>query len=312
MNDALSVALIGPGAVGGVVAAGLARGGARVVPWGRSGPQTRIAPVRFSEGGAWPETQAAPADRPPEVVVVAVKAGDMADALQRARQIAPDAPVVPLVNGVPFWLLPRLGRADLPGQLRSLDRDGRLTGLAKDLQFVGAVVLIPAERVEGGVETTGTPKLVIERGGGAPLDRLEAALTAGGIAVDRPDDLMPALFDKLMGNAVLNPLTAITGLTVGQATTALAAQARRGMAEVVAVAQAMGVDLRPDLDARIERAARLTGHSTSMLQDRQAGKPTEIDAITGATVELAGLLGVDTPVLSLLHGLVAATEAAAP
>lgn len=312
MSDALSIALIGPGAIGGVVANGLARGGARVALWGRSGPVERIAPVRFSDGHEWPGLAAATDDAPPEIVVLAVKAVAMADALERARAIAPGAPVVPLVNGVPFWLLPRLNRADLPRQLRSLDPDGRLDALLPGLKVIGGVVLIPAERVDEAIRAGTNPTLLIEEGGGPAVSRLAEALVAGGITVSRPADLLTDLFDKLMGNAVLNPLTALTGLSVGHAAARLPEQTRRGMAEVMAVAKALGITLDIDIPARLRRVEALTGHNTSMLQDVRAGRRTEIDAITGATAELAAALDVDTPVLSLLHAILAAREAGKP
>jgi 2-dehydropantoate 2-reductase len=305
----LAVGLVGPGAVGGVIAAGLVRGGARLALWGRRGRVDRLAPVRFADGSEWPGSKLPASGPAPEVVLLAVKAGDMADALARAREIAPGAPVVPLVNGIPFWLLPRLGRSDLPAQLHAVDPEARLADLLPRLEVVGAVVQVPAERVEGAVRAGANPRLMIEAGGGAPLDRLADVLRAGGIAVDRPQDLLPDLFEKLMGNAVLNPLTALTGLSVGEAARRLREQTRRGMEEVTAVARGLGLAFHPDIPARIYRAEALTGHSTSMLQDVVAGRRTEIDAITGATVELASALGVDTPVLSLLHGILAARDA---
>ncbi|MCC6000847.1 MAG: hypothetical protein JJU19_08290, partial [Pararhodobacter sp.] len=266
------------------------------------------AAVVFPVGTPWPGGAVRDPDRRPDAVLIAVKAGDMADALQRAIDIAPGAPVVPLVNGIPFWLLPRLGRADLPGQLRAVDPDGRQTALLAALQVVGAVVQIPAARADGVVQAGANPALIIEAGGGTALDQVTGALLAGGVKVTRPADLLPDLFDKLMGNAVLNPLTALTGLSVGAAVTRLESQTCRGMEEVVSVARALGLTLTLDIAQRARRAMALTGHSTSMLQDIRSGRRTEIEQITGATVELGALLGVDTPVLSLLHGLVAAQE----
>jgi 2-dehydropantoate 2-reductase len=118
------------------------------------------------------------------------------------------------------------------------------------------------------------------------------------------------LWLKLLGNAVFNPLSALTRATLGDmAQSPLVADVVRGaMQEVEAVARRLGIEISVSIDQRIKGAARAGDHKTSMLQDLEAGRPMEIDALTGSVVELGDRLGIPVPHLRTLYSSVKLLE----
>ena len=122
---------------------------------------------------------------------------------------------------------------------------------------------------------------------------------------------------KLVGNVAFNPITALTGATLGELGTLpdMRELLRRVFAECAAVAARLGVTFPVSLDRRLEAGIAVGDHRTSMLQDLEAGKRLEHDCMTGAVVELAGYLGVDVPHTRTLHACVTLLDqltAAAP
>jgi 2-dehydropantoate 2-reductase len=135
-------------------------------------------------------------------------------------------------------------------------------------------------------------------GGSDPaLQAIAAAFAAGGLKAPLERDLRAQIWVKLLGNAAFNPISALTRATMAgmlrdPATEALA---REMMAECVALARALGLELPVSIDKRIDGARRVGEHKTSMLQDVEAGRPFELDCMAGAVVELGTLLGIPTP-----------------
>jgi 2-dehydropantoate 2-reductase len=114
----------------------------------------------------------------------------------------------------------------------------------------------------------------------------------------------------VIGNASLNPVTALLGATLGQLARSPAAMrlVRAVMAESADVASALGIVLPISIDRRLEAAIEVGEHRTSMLQDRLAGKPLEIDCLTGAVIEIAARAGVAVPQTQAVHDLVKALQ----
>lgn len=112
----------------------------------------------------------------------------------------------------------------------------------------------------------------------------------------------------MIGNASLNPVTALLGATLGQLGQSPAALrlVRAMMREIADIATALGIKLPITIDRRLEAAIEVGEHRTSMLQDRQAGKPLELGCLTGAAIEIAARVGVDVPQTRAVHGLLAA------
>jgi 2-dehydropantoate 2-reductase len=132
---------------------------------------------------------------------------------------------------------------------------------------------------------------------------LSSLLAGAGLKAPVQSRIRQELWVKLLGNAVFNPLSALTRASLGEMAESpvLAPIVRAAMEEVDAVARRLGVEIPVTIDQRIKGAARVGSHKTSMLQDLEAGRPLEIDAVAGAVVELAGKLSVPAPHLETIY-----------
>jgi 2-dehydropantoate 2-reductase len=218
---------------------------------------------------------------------------------------------VPLLNGVPWWFFQGIG-GDHDGRvLSSVDPGGRLAAALPARAVVGAVVYVGASR-EGPARITwnGRNRIVLgepARRGSARLDDLARVLQSAGIGAEATPDIRAAVWAKLLGNATYNPLSAITGATMGRMAEhpPLRAVIRAIMVETVAVGRALGVIEAFDVDERLNLSPAMRAFRTSMLQDMDAGRPLELAGIVDAVVELADLTGVDVPVLRTVGALAA-------
>ena len=153
----------------------------------------------------------------------------------------------------------------------------------------------------------------IGRPGGGPDDTCRAiseAFVAGGLKCPVDDDLRPQIWLKLVGNAAFNPITTVTRATLGglAASPHAVALVQQVMQECAAVAAALGIELPVSLERRLEAGLAVGDHRTSMLQDWMAGKPLEIDCMTGAVAEIADMTGVPVPTVRALHELTKSVE----
>lgn len=331
VTDDVQFCVVGPGAVGGVLAAALHRGGTRVSLLGRPGPHLeaiRTRGLRVTEQALdLPDEvlDVATADDPlhvpaPDVVVLAVKTTGLAAAVRGvARLLRPDVAVVPAVNGVPWWFLDSAGApALLAGRrLRSLDPSGDLASLVPASRVVGAVVHLAASvPAPGVVEHASGNRLVVGDAGGVLANRvgdIEAALTAGGLVVDvcpTPEALREQVWVKLLGNMSFNPVSALTGGTLAGIARdpAMARLCTDMITECLAVGAAMGVHADISPSARVAMAVELGEVKTSMLQDAEAGRELELDAMPGVVSELGDLLGIATPATNAVLGMLRMRE----
>jgi 2-dehydropantoate 2-reductase len=314
----MTVAVVGAGAIGGLLGAHLARAGEDVVLVAR-GPhlaamRERGLTVRSADGAFTVHPRAtddiaAIADT--RAVFVTLKAHSIPQvALALGAALSPDATVVAAVNGVPWWYFP-------DRHLESVDPDGVIARSIPRERVVGCVVYPAATILEPGVvlHEEGIRFSLGEPDGSRSerVESLSSLLTKAGFKAPVTTRIAGELWLKLVGNATLNPVSAITRTTLVEmlGTDGGRKLLRDLMLEVGAVARALGVDLPLSIDKRIEGAAAVGDHKTSMLQDLEAGKPLELDALLGAVIEIAGWHGVDVPGLSVVHGLAKMTEAAA-
>src|SRR5262249_54046179 len=147
--------------------------------------------------------------------------------------------------------------------------------------------------VEGTRFTIGEPD-----GSDSPrCKQISAAFAAGGLRAPVEARLRDQIWLKLVGNAAFNPITALTGATLGQlgALPEMRELLRAVFCECAAVAGRLGITFPVSLDRRLEAGLAVGDHKTSMLQDLEAGKPLELECMTGAVIELAGQLDVDVP-----------------
>jgi 2-dehydropantoate 2-reductase len=309
--------VVGAGAIGAYVGASLVRGGADVTLIARgahlAAMRARGVEVR-SERGDFHVAVAATDDAaevgPVDCVIVALKAHQIAPLLPAIAHLHhPRTRIVAMQNGIPWWYFQRHGGPHEGLVLQTVDPGGLLAAAFDPDLVVGCVIYSSTEieapgvirHIEGTRYGLGRPD-----GGVDPaLEAISAAFEAGGLKAPIERDLRAQIWVKLLGNAAFNPISALTRATMAgmlrdPATEALA---REMMAECVALARALGLELPVSIEKRIEGARRVGEHKTSMLQDVEAGRPFELDSMAGAVVELGTLLGVPTPATRHVYAL---------
>jgi len=222
--------------------------------------------------------------------------------------LGPETCVVTATNGMPWWYFAGLDVADT-APLDSVDPGGALWRTIGPGRAIGAVVF-PAARVikPGVIEHIFGTRLALGEPGGHSSERiraLSAVLEDAGFSAPVLDDIRSELWTKLIANAAYNPVSILTGGTLGDllddpGTYAVLEQL---MNECTAVAQALGVEATMTPTEFLERTRALGAHKTSMLQDLEAGRSVELDPIVGSVSELAGRVGVNTPALDFVLAL---------
>jgi 2-dehydropantoate 2-reductase len=307
---ATRVAIVGAGAIGGLLGAHLARSGQEVTVIAR-GPhlaamRSRGLTVRGPEGEftVRPEaTDDVEAVRQAAVVFVTLKAHAIpAVAPAIGAALGEEAAVVAAVNGIPWWYFP-------DRHLQTVDPGGVISRSIAYERVVGCVVYPAATIVEPGVieHTEGNRFSLGEPDGskGKRVQAISAMLGAAGFKAPVQARLRNEIWHKLLGNATLNPVSALTRQSLGRLLGSAGGREliRTLMEEVAAVAHSLDVELPISIEKRLEAAASVGEHKTSMLQDLEAGKPLEIDALLGAVIELAGDHSVSVPSLRVVYGL---------
>lgn len=314
------IAIAGPGAVAGVIAWHLAKADAALTVVARPatagalnrdgltlvrGPAdertTRVAAV--SDPGAL---------GPQEVVLVGFKAHDWPAGLALVRPlIGPETILVPMLNGIPWWFFQGFGGAHEGRVVRAVDPDGILAAAIPASALLGCAVYVAGEREKPTrIRWNGRKRLVLGEPFGVPSERLRslaALLRSAGIDVDESPDIRHAVWAKLLGNVTYNPLSVAAHARMGRMGRHPPLQriVRTIMEEAVAVAQALGVAGPFDIEQRLVMAPEMDEVKTSMLQDYEAGRELELDAIVNAVVELGQLVGVATPMIEAIGALAA-------
>ncbi len=313
----MKFAIVGAGAIGAYVGASLARAGADVTLVARGSQlaalRDRGVSVR-SPRGDFHAHPAATGDLrsigPVDVVILAVKAHQIEPLLADLPSLFhAETAVVSMQNGIPWWYFFENGGPYDGHVLRSVDPRGAIAAAIETRRIVGCVIYCSTEIVAPGVikhlegtrYSLGDPK----RGVSARTQRIADVFTAGGLKSPVEPDLRPEIWLKVLGNASFNPISALTRATLAGMTgdPAVVEAVTDMMREAVAIAQKLGVEIPVTIEKRIDGARRVGEHKTSMLQDLEAGKPLELDALTGAVVEIGKLVGVPTPATSLVYAL---------
>ena len=311
----MRIAVVGAGAIGAFVGAALARGGSEVALVAR-GAHLRAIQERgvtvLSPAGDFRATVHATDDLEvigdADVVFVALKAYSVPELAPRIGAcLAPDAATVWAQNGVPWWYF-QAHPGDLNGTvLQSVDPGGVITASIKPESVIGCVVYCASEVVEPGVirHVEGT-RFSIGEPDGAVTDRCRAisdAFAAGGLKAPIDARLRDQIWLKLVGNVAFNPVTTLTRATLGDLgrLPEVVDLLRAVFAECAAVAGHLGVTFPVSLERRLQAGLAVGDHRTSMLQDFEAGKPLELDCLSGAVVELAELFDIDVPHVRTIH-----------
>jgi 2-dehydropantoate 2-reductase len=307
----MKIAVIGTGAIGGWVAARLSLAGEEVsvVARGRTLDLLRSEGLFLTDAG---ETLGAPlhaatADPyeigPPDLIIIAVKAPALREAAQAAGSlIGPDTLILPMMNGVPWWFLPG-------ERLASVDPDGAIAAALPVEQVIGCVVHASCSRsAPNHICVKQADKLILGeplRGANRRVEQLAEVFERSGIRIQRSKDVRTAIWYKLWGNATTNPISALTRATVdrihGDAGTRVIVA--EGMRELAALGAAVGCPINESVDDRIKVAEKLGAFQTSMLQDVEAGRPIELEALVGAPIEIARRRGIEVPTLEHIYAL---------
>jgi 2-dehydropantoate 2-reductase len=247
---------------------------------------------------------------PQDVVIVAVKEPAMAAvAAAIAPLLGPDTVVLTAMNGVPWWFLDGLGGEHAGQRLTSVDADGAIGAALPIARIVGGVVHAScALNGPGFVHHHFGQRLIVgeARGGGSARVRaLAADLEAAGIEAPVSERIQRDIWFKLWGNMTINPISAITGATSDRVLDdeLVRAFVSRVMLEAKAIGARLGIPIDQAPEDRHAITRRLGAFKTSMLQDVEAGRAVELDALVGTVRELGQHVGVPTPDTDALFGL---------
>ncbi|MDM0043451.1 2-dehydropantoate 2-reductase [Variovorax dokdonensis] len=316
----MKIAVIGAGAIGGLVGAKLALAGEEVSFLVRArhveairkngfrllhpdGTEQVAREIRVTESYAEAGVQ--------DVVILAMKAHQVEEVLPHLPKLmGPDTVIVPMQNGIPFWYFNRHGGALEGSVVRTVDPEGTLLAGIDPARILGCVVYPASELLAPGVvkhiEGERFPLGELDGSSSERVQRVSEAFVRAGFKAPVLDNIRAEIWLKLWGNLSFNPISSLTHSTLVDIcqyplSRELAANMMR---EAQTVAGKLGIEFRVSLDKRIAGAEKVGKHKTSMLQDIEAGRAPEIDALVGSVVELARMTDTPTPHIDTVFALV--------
>ena len=316
----MKIAIIGAGAIGGYVGAKLALAGEDVTFIVRGenlkAIQARGIKLVMHDGTEHVATNVkATSDYaeagPQDLVILALKAHQLeAVAPQVPHLLGPDTVIVTMQNGIPFWYFHQHGGALAGTQVHSVDPTGSIGRHIPAERVLGCVVYPASELTAPGVvhhvEGDRFPLGELDGSTSERVQRIADCFVRAGFKAPVLDNIRSEIWLKLWGNLTFNPISALSHATLVDIcqfplTRELAANM---MLEAQAVAGKLGITFRVPLDKRIAGAEKVGKHKTSMLQDVEAGREPEIDALVGSVVELGRLTETPTPHIATTFALV--------
>lgn len=316
----MKIAVVGAGAIGGLVGAKLARAGedvtflvrgSHVDAINRGGFRLLLTDGREEIADNVRALDDYAAAGPQDIVFVGVKAHQLPDVAPRLPALlGPRTCVVTLQNGVPYWYFHRHGGALQGSVVRSVDPAGDLASWLPPDRVIGCVVYPASELLRPGVvRHVEGDRLPIGELDGSTSDRVQRVsdcLTRAGFKAPVLEDVRAEIWLKLWGNLCFNPISGLSHATLADIcqfplSRELAASL---MQEAADIAGKLGIRFRVTLEKRIAGAEKVGHHKTSMLQDIEAGRAPEIEALVGAVIELGRLTQTPTPHLSTVYALV--------
>jgi len=315
----VKTAIIGVGAIGGFVGARLAHAGEDVTFIARGATldalKTRGIRLIMGDGSeqAVPHVKATAdyaAAGPHDLVILAMKAHQVeAVAPEVPKLFGPGTVVVPMQNGIPYWYFHKHGGALAGMQVRSVDPTGLIGKHIPGDRVIGCVVYPAAELVSPGVikHIEGNRFPVGEPDGtaSARVARVSECFIRGGLQAPVLSDIRAEIWLKLWGNLTFNPISALSRATLaGICQFPLSRTlAYDMMSEAQSIAHKLGITFRVPIEKRIAGAERVGHHKTSMLQDVEASRTLEVDALLGSVIELARLTETPAPHLDTVYAL---------
>jgi 2-dehydropantoate 2-reductase len=315
----MKIAIIGAGAIGGYVGVKLALAGEDVTCMVRGANLEAIRrsglKLIMNDGSEHVAANAKASDDyagvgPQDIVILAVKAHQVeAVANDVPKLFGPDTVVVTMQNGIPYWYFHRHGGALAGSVVRSVDPDGVIARNIPAERIIGCVVYPAAELIAPGVirhiEGERFPFGDLDGSSSARVTRVAECFSHAGFKSPVLDNIRAEIWLKAWGNLTFNPISALTRATLVDIcqfplTRALA---EAMMTEAQAVAGKLGISFRVPLEKRIAGAEKVGKHKTSMLQDIEAERPPEIEALVGSVVELGRLTQTPTPNIDAVYAL---------
>ena len=305
----MKFAVAGAGAIGGYVGACLARAGQDVTLFAR-GPHLQAMQERglrvLSDDGDFDVRPSVTGDLSSvgdaDVIFLGVKAHALTDLAPRlAPFMAPATVVVSMQNGLPWWYFQQTDGPNGGLRLESVDPGGVIAGSVASDKVIGSIAYFATtlegpgviRHVEGNRLSLGEPD-------GSRSERcrqIAEALIAGGVRAKITTRIRHELWVKLLGNASLNPVSALTGATLAEIVSDryTGPLIRDLMLEVEALAHRLGIELPVSIEQRMAGAEKVGEHKTSMLQDLESKRPLELDEVVGAVLELGERFAMPMP-----------------
>jgi len=307
--------IAGAGAIGAYIGARMAKAGYDVTLFAR-GPhlaamQANGVRVQSADGdfevrpkivGSLQETGTC------DTVFLGVKAHSLPQLAPHLKHaLGPETTVVSTQNGIPWWYFQGIGGVGEGIHLQRIDPGGVISAAIEPRRVVGSIVYFSTEITSPGViQHIEGNRISIGEPDGARSDRcrkIAEALVASGLRCPITTHIRQEIWVKLLGNASFNPVSALTRATLVQMARDpdVSCVIRNIMQEVEAVSEKLGMELPVSIDQRMAGAEKVGEHKTSMLQDLEAGRPMELEALVGSVVELAERLGIPAPHLRTVY-----------
>jgi 2-dehydropantoate 2-reductase len=313
----MNITVIGAGAIGGHIAAKLAAAGesVKVVARGEHLKAIRERGLKLIENGEEIVARVEATDRigdagGADLILLGVKAHQLAPiAAEVASIVTPSTTLMTTQNGLPWWYFFKHGGAHEGVTLESVDPGGVIARHLPIDAVVAAISYQAAEIERPGIirhiEGHRLPVAEIDGQKTARIAALSELFTKAGFKSPALSDVRAEIWTKLWGNLTFNPISALSHATLEDIcrfapTRALAAAMMR---EAQAVGEALGVRFRLSIEKRIAGAESIGAHKTSMLQDIEHGRATEVDALLGSVIELGRLVNIPTPHLDAVYAV---------
>lgn len=313
----MKICIYGAGAIGGWMGARLAAQGEQVSVLARGATLAALQThgLRLQQEGCLLQVPVQVADNAADLgvqdlVVVAVKAPALAEVARGiAPLLGPNTMVLTAMNGVPWWFFQGFGGRYQGTPLQAVDATGAIAAAIPAPHVIGCVVHAGTSVPEPGLvqHHFGNKLILGEPAGGrsARVQQLADMLARAGFEAPVSDCIQKDIWFKLWGNMTVNPVSAITGATTDliMADPLVCGFTSRVMLEAKEIGLRVGIPIDQQPEDRHAITRKLGAFKTSMLQDVEAGKSVELDALVGAVRELGLLTGVDTPCMDALLGL---------
>ncbi len=313
----MNICIVGMGAIGGLIAARLVEAGFALncLARGETLQALRQHGLRVQTDGKMRAFQVKASDDPlklgkQDIIIVAVKAPALAGLARQLRTLMHgETIVVPAMNGVPWWFFEGFGGLCEGLKLRTIDPEGMIAASIPTRQVLGCVVHLSATVPEPGIVRPAAGNRVIigqPDGGLSPASvKVAEAFRRAKFDLEVCDQIQREIWFKLWGNMTMNPVSSFTGATCDRILDDELVRAflSRCMAEAAAIGARIGIRIEADPEERHAVTRKLGAFKTSMLQDVEAGKTIELDALVSVVREIGQQLKMETPWIDTMLGL---------